>query len=316
MGRLIKARRWLVVLSWMVMLSACNDASDREYRSSSAADKADKADKALIMAVNYPLLAMAEMIGGNSFVTSMPTIAGDPAFWQPAADTIISYQEADIILLNGAAYAKWTNTASLPTGKLLDTSANFREQLITSSGPTHSHGPGAEHTHAGTAFTTWLDMQQAISQGEAIRDAMLKLSPTQQAQIEQGFVALQTALEDYHRRLVAIGKALGGEPVLYSHPVYQYLQRAYQLNGHALTWEPDETPNEQQWQELEELMLQHRAGLMLWEAPPLRATRERLEAMGLEVQVFSPVANYPPSGDFLSVMDANISALEDTINHR
>ena len=37
-----------------------------------------------------------------------------PAFWAPEVETIAAFQAADLILLNGATYAKWLKTASLP----------------------------------------------------------------------------------------------------------------------------------------------------------------------------------------------------------
>ena len=45
--------------------------------------------------------------GGDRIEVSYPGPAGeDPAYWSPDAETIASYQKADLILLNGASYAK------------------------------------------------------------------------------------------------------------------------------------------------------------------------------------------------------------------
>ena len=59
---------------------------------------------------------------------------GDPAFWMPDAATIARYQEADLILLNGAGYAGWVSRATLPPGKLVDTSQTFSDRLIRGEG--------------------------------------------------------------------------------------------------------------------------------------------------------------------------------------
>ena len=34
---------------------------------------------------------------------------GDPAFWQPDAQAVATFQQADLILLNGAGYTLWVN---------------------------------------------------------------------------------------------------------------------------------------------------------------------------------------------------------------
>jgi hypothetical protein len=48
----------------------------------------------------------------------------DPAFWQPD-DAAIAFQNADVILMNGAGYSKWAEKVTLPQSKVVDTSAAF-----------------------------------------------------------------------------------------------------------------------------------------------------------------------------------------------
>ena len=82
------------------------------------------AGKLLIYTVNYPLAYFAERIGGDSVEVVFPAPDGiDPAFWQPTTTDILGYQSADLILLNGAGYAKWLSRVSLPAAGLVDTSA-------------------------------------------------------------------------------------------------------------------------------------------------------------------------------------------------
>jgi hypothetical protein len=38
----------------------------------------------------------------------------------PDTETIAAYQAADLILINGADYAKWTTKVSLPRSRLVD----------------------------------------------------------------------------------------------------------------------------------------------------------------------------------------------------
>ena len=117
-------------------------------------------------------------------------------------------------------------------------------------------------------------------------------------------------LDDIDVRLTALGQQLDGAPLLYSHPVYQYLQRRYLLNGKALHWEPDQIPDATQWRELAELLRSHPARIVLWEDTPLPQVATRLGEMGIQVVVFSPLGNRPEQGDLSSNLEANIQTLE------
>jgi zinc transport system substrate-binding protein len=255
---------------------------------------------------------MAQQLAGDAAAVISPAPAGvDPAFWQPDVDTVLQYQQADLVLLSGGNYARWIANVSLPANRLVDTSAAYREQLLTvDSGPVHSHGPGGEHSHGELAFTTWLDLELAQQQLQAVAAALQRLLPAESAAIEQRRASLQQVLVTMDARLTALGRVLGDTPVLYSHPVYQYLQRRYHLNGRALHWEPDQAPDEAQWGQLTNILHTHPAQIMLWEAQPLPEVQARLAELGVKTLVFSPMGNRPPSGDFASGMTANIDRLE------
>ena len=78
-----------------------------------------------VYTVNYPLQYFAERIGGEHVDASFPAPDGDPAYWNPDPDAVAAYQQADVILLNGASYAKWVATVTLPTSKLVPEILSF-----------------------------------------------------------------------------------------------------------------------------------------------------------------------------------------------
>ena len=107
-------------------------------------DGSKEADNSLqVYAVNYPLAWAAEQLLDDGGVVHFPVPAGiDPAFWEPDLAAIGAFQQADVILVNGAGYARWLKRAALPANRLVDTSRSFADQLISlDSGPVHSHGP-------------------------------------------------------------------------------------------------------------------------------------------------------------------------------
>lgn len=264
-----------------------------------------------VAAVNYPLAFFADvMTEGTDIEVLFPEIAGDPAFWKLTDEQIAAFQTADIIFRNGATYAQWTKTVSLPDSTQKDTSKAFSGDFISEeSSVTHTHGNGESHSHAGTASTTWLDFQQAIWQAEEVRDALIALKPEKETAITDAFNNLADELDKLHADLKGIGKKLNGRPLLASHPVYQYLARRYDLNIKSLHWEPDTELTEENLAELRELTADHPATAMLWEGKPSPASVEKLDALGIKSIVFDPCGNRPASGDFLSVMKENAARL-------
>ncbi|MHC5006069.1 MAG: metal ABC transporter substrate-binding protein [Planctomycetota bacterium] len=262
--------------------------------------------------VSYPLQYLAQRVAGETVDVRFPGPRGeDPAFWAPDADTVAAYQEADIILLNGAGYAGWTEMASLPLSRLVDTSQSFRDQyIVIEESVTHAHGPEGEHEHRATAFTTWLDPTLAVEQARAIRNAFSARWPALAPGFERGFEDLRLDLEGLDNDISAIVSGKTGRPMIVSHPVYQYLARHYGLNVVSVHWEPDEVPEEAMWRELKEILEDHPARFMIWEGEPMAESVERLRALGIQSVVFSPCGSAPESGDYLSTMRANVAGLE------
>ncbi len=273
---------------------------------------ANAGDKLLVYTVNYPLQYFAERIAGAHAEVRFPAPAGiDPAFWEPDAKTVDQYQEADLILLNGAGYAKWVDEVSLPRHRLVNTSASFTAAYLpTDASVARSHGSGGDQSHAGTASTTWLDFYQAAQQAEAVMQGLSNKRPHQQADFERNYAALKQelmALDLYMQRLVA---AYPDKPLFVSHPVYQYFARRYELQLQSVNWEPDVMPDEQEWERLAYAQEAFPALWMLWEDMPDAQIRARLQSLGVGVVVFQPCANRPSQGDFLEVMQRNLDNLK------
>ena len=266
-----------------------------------------------VYVVNYPLRYFSERIGGEHVRETFPAPADvDPAFWEPDVEQIAAYQQADLILLNGASYAKWVQRVSLPASRVVDTSAGFSDRYIPITGQaTHSHGAGGEHRHGDMAFTTWLDPRQAIGQAAAIRDSLVRLCPAAESVFRHRFESLRSDLQELDSQLAAAFEAHEGQPLLFSHPVYQYLIRRYAINGHELHWEPDSMPGPEEWRAFDRLLNEFPARWMIWEGKPNSEMVAELDQRGVAALVLEPVANQPTDGDYLSVMQENFARVSD-----
>jgi len=287
-----------------VLVCACE-------RQAIRADPAAESGRLQVYTVNYPLLYFAERIGGDAVQGMLPAPPGvDPADWWPDPETVAAFQAADLILQNGAGYARWVTLASLPRAKLVDTSTGFRDRLIPQAeGMRHVHGPEGAHVHADVVSTTWLDPGLAALQARSVEEALSAARPGQRSAFEARLAALETDLRALDARLSRAAERIGQTPLLFSHPVYAYLERAYGLRGRSVHWEPDELPDEAEWRALEALLAEHPARAMIWEAEPRPETAARLAALGVASVVYSPCGGRPEQGDWLTAMHRNADVL-------
>jgi len=273
---------------------------------------ASAGDKLLVYTVNYPLQYFAERIAGEHAEVRFPAPADvDPALWKPDAETVSQYRKADLVLLNGAGYARWAEGLSLPRHRLVNTSASFADAYLPMDASfARGHGSGGDQSHSGTAFTTWLDFYQATQQAEAIIQALARERPQQQAEFERNYAALKQELMALDLGLQRLVAAYPDKPLFVAHPVYQYFARRYELQLQSVNWEPDVMPSEQEWEQLAYAQEAFPALWMLWGEAPDAAIGARLQSMGVGVVVFQPCANRPPQGDFLDVMQRNLDNLK------
>ena len=272
----------------------------------------DAAGPLNVYVVNYPLKYFAERIGGDHVRVEFPVPADvDPAYWGPDLADIAAYQKADLILLNGAGYARWVANVSLPRSKIVDTSRKFKNRYIyTEEVATHSHGATGEHAHEALAFTTWLDLELAARQAEAIAVALSRKRPELRNRFQSNLEALVTDLEGLDRDIQTMVSKNPTLPLIVSHPVYDYFTKRYGLNVVSVHWEPDEVLHNSQLQELKGILQQHPAKWLIWEGAPVPASVTKLnKTLAVDSLVFDPCGNMPDSGDFMTVMRHNVEDL-------
>ena len=296
----------------ILVLAACGQ-TDRKLGTSKK-----KTGLLEVVAVNYPLQYFAKRIGGEQVKVTLPVPKDeDPADWRPTGapvrEFIAKAQKADLILLNGAGYAKWIKYgSSWREAQLVHTSLAIRDSLLEigkEHQADHKHGEdGKEHTHAAMAYTIWLDPQLAVRQARAIRDAFSREKPDHKETFAANCKKLETDL-------LSLGKDMPKSkmPLLASHPVYQYLERRFELKLKSVHWEPEIAPPAGEWEALKATLKEHPAKWMIWEGEPLPETARQLREAGVEPILFDPCSNVPEEGDYLTLMRANFANLKKAL---
>lgn len=257
-----------------------------------------------------------ELVGELANVTLPQVPEGtDPAFWQPSDETLAAYQQADLIVLNGAEYEQWAVRMTLPPSRVVDASKSFAARFIN-AGPaiTHSHGDD-QHTHNAIDGHTWLDPILAIRQSVTIRDAVKRLLPEHHAAIDAHHAALVKQLQDLDGRLRALGTLPEGEVLVASHPAYNYLARQYGWEVVSFELDARELPAADEFRMMQEDLTGKTARYMLWEDEPLPEVAKAVEdKLGLASVWVSPgkrlqATKGEVSQGYIALMRANVERL-------
>ena len=265
----------------------------------------------------YPTTYFAQRIAGSTVRIVCPLPDGaDPIFWTPPPKTITDYQNADLVIVNGAGFEKWLAKVSLQTAKLVDTTAPLAEKLLTfNQALTHSHGPEGEHSHEGLDGHTWLDPRNAQVQAEQIRQALARLLPDRATEFQANADALAVDLRRLDRQLREVTRAIGDGALLASHPADNYLAAGYKWKIVNLDLDPRTMPGDEVFKALRQKLKERPAKVLLWESEPKKEIADRFSTeLGLTNVVFSPCETLDAESqaigkDYLSVMIANIARL-------
>ena len=294
------------------LMIGCSPATETQLHDAAVEPTSPQTRPAVIV-VNYPLEYFARRIGGDLIQVTLPVPENqDPAYWEPSGDQIAEIQSADLVLLNGADYAKWTLRATLPWSRTVVTCEGMEAELIeVPDAVVHSHGPEGEHSHAGIVSETWMDPGLAIRQARAVYDAICAILPDHKSAIEPRFLALVRDLKTLTEEL---DLTLEQTSVrwLSAKPRFHYMLARYDTAPEVLHWEAMESIESSQWESLES-RLAGESAVLLWSEPPLDATQARLLEEGVQSVVLDIAANRPQEGDFMSVMRGNLHAIHSAL---
>ncbi|MEN8148456.1 MAG: zinc ABC transporter substrate-binding protein [Planctomycetota bacterium] len=279
----------------------------------------DAAGKPLVMTTFYPTVYFTRRIAGDLVTVACPVPEDEDAiFWQPDEETIGRYQQADMIVINGAQFEKWVLTTSLPPAKVVDTAKPFEKDFVRfEHAVTHTHGPAGEHAHEGIDGHTWLDPVNAKIQAGEIHKALVRLMPAQEETLDAGFAALVADLDGLDAKFRALP---GTPPLLASHPAYNYLAKRYGWKIVNLDLDPETMPADEVFAQVKKTLETHPAKFLLWESDPTAeiATRFRDE-LGITSVTVSPcemmtARELVGREDYLTKMTRNLVVLKSVFS--
>ncbi len=292
-----------LALSLVLLTAACNrDTIEQNPSTNTSA-------KPVIYTDFYPTQYFTRRITGDLADVVCPVPPDEDAiFWKPDAETIARYQQADLIVLNGAGFAQWVAQATLPDSRVVETANPFKSEWITyENAVVHKHGNEGEHSHEGLDGHTWVDPVNAKIQAGEILAALLREWPEHKEAFEKGFASLATDLDALDAGFRALASDI---PLLTSHPAYNYIARRYGWKIHNLDLDPETMPDDATFATIKEILVDFPAKSLLWESAPTPEIAARFQSeLGLASKVFSP-CELKDTDDYLTVMQANLAAME------
>lgn len=278
-------------MTWILLL-ACSGETEPPVPADES--RPEVAATLKVVTTDRPTQYLVERIGGDS-VEAMCLLPDDAAAdtWQPSGEVVAGLTAADLIVTNGAGYAAWMKTASLPVNKVVETSSGV--DLLTIQGPSHSHGTEGEHSHAGVDPHTWMDPQTYLAQAGAVRAALTVHRPDRAAEFDARLALLEADLTMLDGELRSATADLAGVSMAQNHPAFGYLGRRYGLTIQNADLDPT-VPGHPHLHE----------AVVLWEAAP----SDEVKATMADAQhvVLDPLESGAPY-DYVAQARANVAVL-------
>jgi manganese/iron transport system substrate-binding protein len=214
-----------------------------ESRSNSSSDANPQVVSTSTIITNW-----AEQVGGDDIeVTGILKPGADPHIYEPVPMDSIAFEKADLILYNGynlePGLIRMMNAAGVNAEKLAVGEVVRSLQM-------EKEGQRVPDPHV------WGDVRNAIAMTEAIRDALIKLSPEDEAEFRQNSDRLIAELERLH---VWIKQQIDTIPpaqrkLVTTHDAFEYYAQAYGLDvvGTLIGISTEEQPSAQTVQKLVE----------------------------------------------------------------
>lgn len=252
-----------------------------------------------VEAAFYPLVYLAQAIGGPDVdVTGLTKAGAEPHEIELSPRQAARLTRADLVVLLKGFQPAVDDAAGQGDGRVLD---------VAKVQPLEGHDPHV-----------WLDPRRFSAIAEALTDELVRLLPSKEAGIRARAKQLTDDLaaldQDYRAGLTGCART----QIVTSHAAFGYLARAYGLEQVGITGlTPDQEPSPARLAEVARFAQSHHVTTIFFEDLVSPKTAEALaDEVGARAQVLSPIESKPKSGDYLTQMRANLSALRAALGCR
>lgn len=291
-SRIILVALSLVVL---VVVSACGN-SNEDNKTSSEKNQ----NKIQVVASFYPMAEFTRNIGGDKVNVSVLIPDGvEPHSWEPSAKDLESIKDANLFVYNGVVEG-WAPQAIAALGSDKVNSVEAGKGLFSASNDPH----------------TWISPKNAIQEVENIKDALIKVDPTNKEVYEENTKNYIAKLQDLDKRFTKLGKEARHKEFVTTHAAFGYLARDYGLKQIPIMGiSPLAEPTPKELKALVEVIKAHNITAVYAEPLISRNIADTIaKATKTEVLTLNPAAGLTPEEkkqnlDYVSIMNDNLRNL-------
>jgi zinc transport system substrate-binding protein len=213
--------------------------------------------KLKVVATFYPLAFFAQQIGGEEVIVKqlMPDNT-EVHNWQPSVTDILTLDEADVIIYNGASLDHWFEDDVIP---IIDSSNKIIIETTEGIQLLETEQENDDHEHEGLHDPhTWIGPFIAKQQAQNIYEALTQKDPDNRDYYSERWQNLKIRFEELDNNYMTGLSTKRKEEIFVSHSAFGYLADRYGFKQHGVIGiSADEQPSAQTYANLVEMMQEH-----------------------------------------------------------
>lgn len=283
-------RKILILLTTLIMLSACSPNHDSDIKTVSVSF--------------YPLEYFSSRIGGDKIAVFNVLGQGMNAHdYEPSTQDRVKIEESDLFIHNGFDLEHWVEKTILTLSKteILDASTGI-EPLI------HDGHPDPH---------VWLDPYTARYQAANIFEAIVKIDEGNRSYYEANYQALEADLIKLQEEYDAFLKTQTDVSIVLEHEIFSYLESRFHFNQHSISgFLPESEPSIQQLERIIQIVEDEKITHLLLSKYSSKKVAEVLkQETGIQIAYIDPLEVKPNDLDYMDVMKANLVSLKEVMQN-
>ena len=282
-------------------------------------------DRIQVVATTTDLRSLTEAVGGDRIaVASLVPASMDAEDYQPKPQDVLRLKNAHMLVRVGLDYDLWVDRLLVQAGKReIDrggpgyVDASFAIAVLELRGM--SVGPGDGHAHGSGNPHYWLDPKNAEIVTGTILEALARIDPAGASGYEANRLAFLARLDAKLKEWEARLSRLDAAPLVAYHNSWPYFARRFRLNFVGfIEIKPGIPPSASHLARMIETMRARSVRIVIREPNEAKRDVEFVaRSAGAKVVVLAAsVGALPGTGDYISLFDTNVAALESAFTAR
>ena len=282
-------------------------------------------DRIQVVATTTDLRSLTEAVGGDRIaVASLVPASMDAEDYQPKPQDVLRLRRARMVVRVGLDYDLWLDRLLLQAGEPElrrggsgHVDASFAIAVLELRGM--SVGPADGHAHGSGNPHYWLDPKNAEIVTGTILEALARIDPAGASSYEANRLAFLARLDAKLKEWEARLSRLDAAPLVAYHNSWPYFARRFRLNFVGfIEIKPGIPPSASHLARMIETMRARSVRIVIREPNEAKRDVEFVaRSAGAKVVVLAAsVGALPGTGDYISLFDTNVAALESAFAAR